>query len=105
MSMAVDPSGLVGAMVVERRGTPGEGCHTVTLAVSRDGAKTFEAPRTLAATPCGESPNDLRARRRFPTYGDYFGIVSTEPGRFQLMWPEMRDGGSVLVTTAVDVRR
>ena len=70
---------------------------------SRDGAKTFSAPRVISSMPCGDSPNDRRAQRRFPTYGDYYGVVPTPDGGFRLLWPEMQSGGSVLVTTIVPV--
>jgi hypothetical protein len=102
MTLAVDRSGTVAAMVVERRDDGGDGCHNVTLSISRDGAKSFDQRQMVSSTPCGSSPNDVRARQRFPTYGDYYGLVATAEGRFQVMWPEMRDGASALLTAAID---
>ena len=43
------------------------------------------------------------AQRRFPTYGDYYGLVATADGRFRAMWPEMRGGASVLLTAVIEV--
>jgi len=105
VSLSVSTSGVVGAMIVERRNDAAAGCHSVTVSLSHDAGVTFDAPRLIASAPCGTSPNDQRAERRFPTYGDYFGIAGTADGRLHLMWPEMRSGGSVLLTTAIDVAR
>ena len=38
-----------------------------------------------------------------PTYGDYFGLVTTPDGRFRAMWPEVRDGHAVLLTATIAV--
>jgi hypothetical protein len=101
ISMAVNTSGVVGAMIAERRNDGSDACHSVTLSTSRDGGQTFAAPRVISSARCGDTPNDQRANRRFPTYGDYFGIASAPDGRFHLIWPEMRDGASALLTAVV----
>jgi len=51
----------------------------------------------------GTSAVDEIAGRMMPTYGDYFGLVTTPDGRFRAVWPEMRDGHSVLLTAIVEV--
>jgi hypothetical protein len=106
MTLAVNNKGVVGVMVIERRAQTGDGCLAVEFSVSLDGANTFLPPQQVASSACGNSPNDQIAQRRFPTYGDYFGLTPTPDARFRLMWPEMRAGASVLLTTtvAVDVR-
>ena len=78
-------------------------CLVVDFSASLDGGATFVAPRRVSSSTRGTSLNDERARRRFGTYGDYFGLVSARDGRFRLMWPEMRGGASVLLTTAVGI--
>lgn len=104
MSIAVNNSGTLGVMVVERRPDSGPACLNVSLSISRDGAKNFVVPQVISATPCGDSPNDRHVQRRFPTYGDYFGIVAVPDGTFRLMWPEMRDGASTLLMATVKVQ-
>jgi hypothetical protein len=37
--------------------------------------------------------------------GDYFGLASQPDGRFRLVWSEMRDGISHVLTTTAGVRR
>jgi hypothetical protein len=52
---------------------------------------------------CGDSPVDIGAARLFPTYGDYYGIVTNTDGAFRVLWPDMHDGHSVLLTTSINV--
>jgi hypothetical protein len=103
MTLAVNSQGVVGVMVVERRAEAADGCLVVEFSVSVDGGKTFVPPRDVSSSACGTSSNDQLARRRFPTYGDYFGLVPAPNGQFRLMWAEMRAGASVLLTTTVGV--
>ena len=103
MTLAVNNRGVLGVMLVERRAQTGDGCLQVSFSASLDGGTTFVAPQPVSSSACGNSPNDQMAQRRFPTYGDYFGLVSTPDGQFRLMWPEMRGGSSVLLTTTVAV--
>ena len=101
VTLAASSKGVVGVMMVDRHAQTGDGCLTVELSASLDGGKTFIPPQRVSSSACGESPNDQRAQQRFPTYGDYFGLVSTPDGQFRLMWPEMRGGTSTLLTTTV----
>jgi hypothetical protein len=39
------------------------------------------------------------------TGGDYFGLAAEADGRFRLVWAEVRNGISQLLTTTVAVRR
>lgn len=103
MPLAVNNKSVVGVMVVERHADTGDGCLVVDFSASLDGGSTFLAPHRVSSSSCGISSNDERARRRFGTYGDYFGPVPTPDGRFHLMWAEMRRGASALLTTSVGI--
>jgi hypothetical protein len=103
MTLAVSAKGVLGALIVERRSQEGEACLSTTFSASLDGGQTFLPPQTVSTSACGSSPNDQVVQRRFPTYGDYFGLVATPDGHFRAMWPEMRNGASVLLTTTIDV--
>ena len=101
-TIAVNSKGVLGVMWVERRQS-GAHWHEVFFSASLDGGKSFVSPELVSSSPCGDSPVDAVAWRGFPTYGDYFGLVSTPDGRFRLMWPEMRDGASVLRIATIEV--
>ena len=103
MTLAVSPSGVLGVLIVERRAQTADACLQTTFSTSLDGGQTFLSPQTVSTSACGNSPSDQRAQRRFPTYGDYYGLVATPDGRFHAMWPEMRGGASVLLTAAIEV--
>lgn len=103
MSLAVNNKGILAVLVVERNASTPDACLKTDFFVSGDGGATFGGPQRISASTCGTSPADAIAGRLVPTYGDYFGIVSTPDGRFRLMWPEMRAGASVLLTTTVAV--
>jgi hypothetical protein len=101
-TLAINGDGVLGALVVERRAASGDRCLEVTFAASTDGGKSFTAPQIVSTSSCGDTANDALAMRQFPTYGDYFGLVPLPDGRFRAMWPEMRDGRAVLLTTVID---
>jgi hypothetical protein len=102
MTLAVNNNGVLGALLVERKPT-GSPCLTTYFAASFDGGATFTAPTRVSASACGRSAEDDIAARMTPTYGDYFGLATTSDGRFRALWPEMRDGHSVLLTTSIEV--
>jgi hypothetical protein len=103
MSLAVNGNGVLGVLTVERRLKARDGCLEASFAASLDGGASFTPPARVSVSSCGDSPVDAIATRMFPTYGDYFGLVTTPDGRFRVMWPEMRAGSSVLLTTVVEV--
>jgi len=86
-----------------RRVKARDNCLEGSFAASLDGGATFTAPVRVFVSSCADSPVDVIATRMFPTYGDYFGLVTMPDGRFRAMWPEMRDGRSTLLTTTIDV--
>ena len=98
--LAVNSSGTVGVMLVERHHS-GETCHTVNFVGSSDGATILGSALRISTASCGTSAEDEVAWRRFPTYGDYFGFAAQGDGRFRLVWPEMRNGTSTLLTASV----
>lgn len=103
MTMAVSAKGVLGLLVVERRVKASDACLEATFSASRDGGATFTAVQRVALSSCGDSPVDVIATRMFPTYGDYFGLVTTPDGQFRAMWPEIREGASVILTTVIEV--
>jgi hypothetical protein len=102
MTMAVNDKGMLGVLTVERKAS-GAPCLATDFSASLDGGTTFTAPARVSASSCGTSPADDFAGRMTPTYGDYFGLVALPDGRFRAMWPEMRDGHAVLLTTTISV--
>jgi len=102
MTMAVNNKGVLGVLTVERKPS-GVPCLATDFSASLDGGTTFTAPARVSASTCGTSPADEIAGRMVPTYGDYFGLVTLPDGRFRAMWPQMRDGHAVLLTTTISV--
>jgi len=86
-----------------QRTTSPDLCLETDFSASLDGGATFTPPARVSVSACGTSPADEIAGRMMPTYGDYFGLVTTPDGRFRAVWPEMRDGHSVLLTAIVEV--
>jgi hypothetical protein len=103
MGLAVNNKGVLGVHVVERRLNARDSCLEQTFAASVDGGETFTDPQRVSVSSCGDSRIDAIATRMFSTYGDYFGIVTLPDGQFRLMWPEMRGGRSMIMTTTVAV--
>jgi len=103
MSMAVSHTGVLGLFVVERQLAIRDACLEQSFAVSFDGGDTFSPLERISVSSCAESTVDAVATRMEPTYGDYFGIVAAPDGSFRLMWPEMREGRSTLLTAVVRV--
>jgi hypothetical protein len=99
----VNNKGVVGVLIVERKPGAGDRCLEQLFAASFDGGATFTSPQQISHSACGSSPVDVGAARLFPTYGDYYGIVTSPDGVFRVLWPEMRDGHSVLLTTFINV--
>ena len=101
VTMAVNNRGVLGAVVIERLAARTEHCLRATFAASFDGGASFTAPEGVSSSACVETPAEEIARRRLSTYGDYFGLVAAPDGRFHMMWPEMSDGRSVLMTAVI----
>jgi hypothetical protein len=102
MTLAVNNRGVLGVLTVQRTASS-DPCLETDFSASLDGGTTFTPPARVSASACGTSPVDVIAGRMMPTYGDYFGLVTTPDGRFRAVWPEMRDDHSVLLTAIVEV--
>jgi hypothetical protein len=102
MTLAVNNRGVLGVLTVQRTAAS-DPCLETDFSASLDGGATFTPPARVSVSACGTSPVDVIAGRMMPTYGDYFGLVTTPDGRFRAVWPEMRDGHSVLLTAIVEV--
>ncbi len=103
MTMGVTSNGVVGVLIAERRTNSAERCLELSFSASFDGGATFGLPQLVSSSPCGNSSADEIANRLFPTYGDYFGIISLPDGNYRLLWPQMQAGRSVLLTTVITV--
>jgi hypothetical protein len=101
MGLAVNAKGVLGALIVERRLNARDQCLEQTFAASFDGGDTFTDAQRISVSSCGDAAVDAIATRMFPTYGDYFGLATLPDGGFRVVWPEMRDGHSVLLTAVI----
>jgi len=101
MTIGVNNAGVVGVFIAERKTNFGEGCLQFLFSASFDRGASFGPAEPVSTSECRESAADEIARRGSPVYGDYFGIISLPDGTFQVMWPQMRDDHSVLLTTTI----
>ena len=101
MTLAVNNAGVVGAFIAERRAKYGEACLQFLFTASFDAGESFGPAEPLSTSECRESTTEEIAQRRHPTNGDYFGMTSLPDGTFRVMWAQMREGRSVLLTTTV----
>jgi hypothetical protein len=101
MTLAVNNAGVVGAFIAERRAKDGEACLQFLFTASFDAGESFGPPEPVSTSECRESTTEEIAQRRHPTNGDYFGMTSLPDGTFRVMWAQMREGRSVLLTTTI----
>src|SRR5205085_12669094 len=102
MTLAVNDTGVLGVVVVERKANA-TNCLATEFLASLDGGATFSAPARVSTSACGTTAADEIAGRMIPTNGDYLGLVTTPDGKFRALWPEMRDGHSVLLLATIEV--
>lgn len=101
--VAVNNRGVLGVAWIEGRGEAGERCQEVSFAASLDGGLTFLPEQRVASLTCQPSATDTAIYRRWPTGGDYFGLVAMPDGQFRLMWAEARRGTPELWTALVKI--
>lgn len=100
--VAVNREGIVAVAWMDRRDDPSGDCYAPYFAASADGGATFSRPvRVASEVSCPDPARTGRAGGRFPTGGDYFGLVAAADGRFHVLWPDARDGVFELRTASV----
>lgn len=102
-AIAVDARGVLAVAWLDRHARTGELCQELHLTASLDGGQTFLPEQRISRAACADSATNNNAYDRFPTNGDYFGLVSTGAGRFRIVWPETRNDTTMLLTVLVDI--
>ena len=101
-ALAVNRDGVVAAAWIDGNSKPGHLCEqSVFVTASADGGATWSAPVRVSSTPA--CPDGTRVASS--TGGDYFGLAAGADGGFRILWSEMHDGASDLVTATVAVVR
>lgn len=105
--VAVDRRGVVGLAWQEPRPEAGEGCFQFRFAASGDGGETFAGPVPVSsAVGCAPDPDATPGiTRRWPSGGDYFGLVPVPGGGFRALWSDARSGTYQLWSAPLRVRR
>ncbi len=100
-AVAVDRTGVVAAAWIDGWSTAGHRCEeSVFATTSSDGGVTWAAPTRVSSAPaCADTTRVANS-----SGGDYFGLAAAPVGGFHLMWSEMRNGVSDLVTVPLQVR-
>jgi hypothetical protein len=93
-SMAVSADGILAVTWLDAREDPSGRCWHLYGAASLDGGATFLAPQRLSgAASCPTAARTgAGVLARFPSGGEYHGLVATGPREFVALWPDARDG-------------
>lgn len=113
-AVTVGTDGVVGVAWYDGRHATDGACWDLYFSASLDGGETFlPNVRVSEETACSNVPGNVVERgggerfdvaRRWPSGGDYFGLVVLPGGAFQLLWADSRTGVYQLWTARIDVR-
>jgi len=108
-TLAVAPDGTLGVLWIQhQRYETNPLCYRTYFAASVDGGESFAPPHVLSdAVSCPNRPelqkNDyFRYRYRG---GDYIGLAAAADSTFHPVWTDAREGGFVIYTAAIRVRK
>lgn len=105
-SLAVAPDGVVGVSWYDGRGHEEGVCQRLRFSASLDGGGSFLPSVPVSDTAsCPETEANGWTAARFPTGGDYSGLVATGDGHFHAVWSDSREGIYRLRGTDIAVRR
>lgn len=105
-TLAVTRSGVLGIAWIESSDQASSRCAQVQFAASVDGGRTFLPPQPVSGrAACADRASNGAAFNRWPTGGDYFGMVAAGDGRFHLLWSDARDKVFQLWSAPVTVDR
>ena len=93
-TMALSADGILAVTWLDAREDPTQRCWHLYGTASLDRGATFLPPRQLSSAP--SCPTAARTGAgvvaRFPSGGEYHGLVAVGPRDFVAMWPDARDG-------------
>jgi hypothetical protein len=94
-ALAVNAKGVIAVAWIDGRTAAGHRCEeVVSVAASIDGGQTFSPAKVVSSvSPCADATFVNQ-----PTGGDYLGLTPAPDGKFRLLWSEMHDGDTQLVT-------
>lgn len=107
-ALALGPGGTVGVAFSDGRGSGSYmhifRCQRIYFTASLDGGDTWLPETPVSSEPsCPISPRNGAVGMRFPSGGDYFGLVALPDGTFRIMWSDARSGVFELWTNTVRV--
>lgn len=106
-ALAAAADGTLAATWLERRDTVPANCWDLVAASSSDGGVTFSRAESLSLAPScpAASATTDGVLQRFPTGGEYNGLVSLGAGQFLAVWPDARNGAFQLRAARFTVSR
>ncbi len=113
VEVAVNHQGMVGLFWKEQRPEIGTDCFQPVFTASLDGGATFLKPVPVAPTAsCGGSrgnqiafnAGDAPVGRRWPSGGDYEGLVTLPDGSFRALWADSRTNTFQLWTASLSLK-
>ncbi len=103
-AIAVGSNGAIGVAWLDRRSDPTNRCQDLYFTASLDGGETFlPEVKVSSEISCPETPGNGAAGGRYPTGGEYFGLVQTGDGTFRAVWSDARSGVYQLYTSGIRV--
>ena len=103
-ALAVGGNGAIGVAWQDRRNDPTNKCQDLYFTASLDGGETFlPEVKVSSEISCPETPGNGAAGGRYPTGGEYFGLVQIGDSTFRAVWSDARSGVYQLYTSSIKV--
>jgi hypothetical protein len=105
-ALAVSPTGVILLTWYDRRDDPRKQCQHLYAAASLDGGATFSPAVPVSQAPsCPGDGGGADVAARFPSGGEYSGLVALGPREFLALWADSRSGHYQLRSARIGVAR
>lgn len=104
VNATVNKKGVVAVFWYDTRNDPANKNQDIYFTASLDGGKTFlKEQRVTTKSSFTQTIKNGWSAKRWPSGGDYSGIVAMEDGSFQIVWSDARSGIYQLYTSNIKI--